>query len=158
MAAKIVKLAEIADYSGSRYPAPHDALCTARVGQRLAEAVGLTQFGVNLVCLPLGIWASQRHWHSHEDELIYTLSGTVRQIDDDGERVLGPRDVVGYPAGDGDGHNLVNRGGSDAVFLAVGTRSPDDVCHYPDIDMETPPDRYRQGAHTCADGSPWPGA
>jgi len=34
---------------GSRYPAPFDAPCASRARQRLGDAAGLTDFGVNLL-------------------------------------------------------------------------------------------------------------
>jgi uncharacterized cupin superfamily protein len=43
---------------GSDYPPPFDTPCRARVRQRLGDAAGLTQFGVNLLTLPPGAWSS----------------------------------------------------------------------------------------------------
>ena len=67
---------------GSRYPAPFGAPCKARHWLRLGDAAGLTQFGVNLLILPPGTWSSQRHWHSHEDEFVFVLSGEVVLVTD----------------------------------------------------------------------------
>ena len=60
---------------GSSYPAPFDQIAKDRVRQRLGDADGLSQFGVNLLKLPPGAGSSQRHWHSTEDEFVYVLSG-----------------------------------------------------------------------------------
>ncbi len=60
--------------TGSNYPAPFDAPVAAQVCQRLARAGGLTQFGVNLTRLKPGVWSSQRHWHSHEDEMVFVVA------------------------------------------------------------------------------------
>lgn len=68
--------------SGSSYPVPYDQPCKAREWQGLAEAAGLTQFGVNLVRLKPGVWSSQRHWHSHEDEFVYLVEGEVVLVTD----------------------------------------------------------------------------
>ena len=46
-------------------------------GQKLGDAVGLTQFGVNLLRLPPGAWSSQRHWHEGIDEIVIMLDGDV---------------------------------------------------------------------------------
>ena len=43
--------------------------------------------------------------------------------------------MVGFKAGVEDGHHLVNRSGSMARYLEIGTRDPMDNCHYPDIDL-----------------------
>jgi uncharacterized cupin superfamily protein len=66
---------------------PFDAPCAERVGQRLGDAGGLTDFGVNLMHPP-GNWSSQRHWHSAEDEFVHVLEGELTLIEDGGETVL----------------------------------------------------------------------
>ena len=41
--------------TGSSYPAPFDRPCAARARQRLGDAAGLSDFGVNLLRLPPGV-------------------------------------------------------------------------------------------------------
>jgi uncharacterized cupin superfamily protein len=90
--------------------------------------------------LPPGVWSSQRHWHSHEDELVYVLEGELVSITDDGEEVLRAGDCIAFKAGDPDGHHLVNRSSREAVVLEIGSRVPErDRCVYPDIDMVAEP-------------------
>src|ERR1700677_4568422 len=86
---------------GSGYPAPFAAPCAARTRQRLGEAGGLRDFGVNLMRLPPGSWSSQRHWHSHEDEFVYLLEGELMLIEDVGETVLRGGDCAAFPKGSG---------------------------------------------------------
>ena len=125
--------------TGSGYPAPFDEPCRERRVEKLGDAGGLTQFGVSRVTLPPGAWSSQRHHHSAEDELVYVLQGHPTFIDDNGERQLAPGDVTVHPASDGNAHHMVNRTGSDVVFLVVGTRRPEsDTATYPDIDLHLP--------------------
>ena len=121
---------------GSGYPAPFHEPCAERVRKTLGDAGGLTQFGVNLLTLAPGSWSSQRHWHTTEDEFVYVLSGEVVLIDDAGEKILRAGDAVAFPMGDRNGHHLVNKSAAPAVCLEVGTRSDDDFCSYPDIDMQ----------------------
>jgi uncharacterized cupin superfamily protein len=137
---KKLDLAVISTESGCNYPAPFDRPCLGSTWKRLGKAAGLTQFGVNLSRLPPGVWSSQRHWHSHEDELVYVLEGELVSVTDDGEEVLGPGDCIGFKAGVEDGHHLVNRSNRDALVLEIGTRYPEhDRCFYPDIDMVAEP-------------------
>jgi uncharacterized cupin superfamily protein len=122
--------------AGSSYPAPYRAAVAARRKRPLGDALGLSQFGVNLVELPSGCWSSQRHWHSHEDEFVYVLEGEFTLVSDGGEQVLSPGMAAGFPAGKADGHHLINRADRAAVYLEVGTRRDDvDQVNYPDIDM-----------------------
>ena len=121
---------------GSSYPAPFRAAVEGRQKRPLGDATGLTQFGVNLVELPPGCWSSQRHWHTHEDEFVYVLQGELTLVTDAGEQVLGPGMAAGFPAGEADGHHLINRTDRPATYLEVGSRQDDlDECDYPDIDM-----------------------
>jgi uncharacterized cupin superfamily protein len=144
---------------GSRYPKPYDEPCTQRELIRLGDAGGLTQFGVNITILKPGVWASQRHWHAREDELVYVLSGEVVLIEDDGETVLRAGDCAAWKAGVRNGHHLINRSQQDASFLVVGTRDKEDWGEYPDIDLRFNPERYA-AAHSGAifsrkDGTPY---
>jgi uncharacterized cupin superfamily protein len=140
--------------TGSRYPAPFDAPCAARTRQRLGDAAGLTDFGVNLLRLPPGVWSSQRHWHTAEDEFLYVLEGEVVLVTDAGEQILKAGDCAGFKAGVADGHQLQNRSQRQAVLLEVGSRkADDDEVDYPDIDMRFLKGR---GGFSHKDGKPYP--
>jgi len=117
------------------YPEPYRQAVAGRQRKRLGNAVGLSQFGVNLTTLKPGAWSSQRHWHECEDELVYVLEGEVVLCEDDGETVLRPGDAAGWKANSPNGHCLINRSSRDAVFLEIGTRAPHERATYPDIDM-----------------------
>lgn len=139
---------------GTGYPAPFAADCVRRAKRRLGDAVGLTQYGVNLVLLPPGQASAQRHWHSREDEFVYVLEGELVLVTDDGEQMIYPGLIAGFPAGVENGHHLINRSDSAAVYLEVGTRDPRDEVDYPDIDMLL---RIVDGEQTFVhkDGTPW---
>lgn len=130
-----IDVASVPRRKGSSYPKPFDGPCSERVRQRLGDAGGLTQFGVNLLTLPPGAWSSQRHWHSSEDEFVYVLSGEVSLMTNAGKEILRAGDCAAFPKGDGDGHHLVNNSDGLAICLEIGTRSTDDVCLYGDIDL-----------------------
>ena len=137
----------------SGYPEPFDEPCKRRHRVSLSEAGGLTQFGAHIITLPPGEWSSQRHWHSHEDELVYILSGHPTLIDNDGETVLAPGDVTTHPAGAANGHHMINRTGQDVRFLIIGTHNPmADSCHYPDIDLVLPANGTPNRIFTRKDG------
>ena len=122
--------------SGCNYPPPFDAPCLGSTWHRLGRAAGLTAFGVNLSRIPPGVWSSQRHWHTHEDEFVMVLEGELILVTDSGEETFGPGDCAAFKAGDRDGHHLINRSNRDAVILEVGNSDPEhDRCVYSDIDM-----------------------
>jgi uncharacterized cupin superfamily protein len=130
-----IDAASVSSRKGSDYPVPFAQACAARVRRCLGEAGGLTQFGVNLLKLEPGAWSSQRHWHTHEDEFVYIVSGEVVLITDRGEELLRAGDCAAFPHNAPDGHHLVNRSASTAVCLEVGSRVPADSTVYPDIDL-----------------------
>ena len=137
---------------GSSYPSPFDQPCKERKRWRLGDVAQLTQFGVNLLRLPPGVWSSQRHWHSAEDEFVYVLEGEVVLVTNAGEEILRGGDCAGFPAGQADGHHLQNRSAREAVLLEVGSRRPDqDACDYPDLDMVIKPGV----GYTRRDGTPY---
>ena len=120
---------------GSNYPAPHAAAVKGRDKKPLGDALGLRNFGVNLVRIPAGGVSSQRHCHSRQDEFLYVLAGELVLVTDAGEQTLAPGMAAGFPAGSGDGHHLLNRTKKDALYIEVGDRTGGDEVDYPDIDM-----------------------
>lgn len=142
--------------SGSRYPSPFDVPCRERSWHRLGEAAGLTQLGANLVCLAPGAWSSQRHWHSHEDEFVFMVSGELVLVTDAGEELMHAGDSAGFPAGATNGHCLQNRSSSPATFLVVSNRSDEDHGEYSDIDMVFNAGRYSGGGgYAHKNGTPY---
>lgn len=133
------------------YPAQFRDAVAGRRRQRLGNAAGLTDFGVNLVEVAPGGQSSLRHWHSHEDEFVMVLSGELVLVTDAGDQVLRAGDCAGFAKNSGDGHCLVNRSDRPARYLEVGGRDPAaDTVVYPGIDLRVGPGRVLQRA----DGSP----
>jgi len=122
--------------AGSRYPEQFRPGVAGRSKQRLGDALGLKNFGVNLTTVRPGSASALRHWHSREDEFIYVLSGELVLVTDSGEQLLTAGVAAGFPAGKADGHCLVNRTDRDAVYLEIGDRRADDSVTYPDDDLE----------------------
>src|SRR5450432_4235399 len=104
-------------HTGTFYPPPYDEPCRARERRKLGDAAGLTQFGVNLLRLAPGVWSSQRHWHTGQDEFVYVLQGEVVLVTDAGEEILKPGDCAGFKASEQDGHHLQNRSDRDVLLL-----------------------------------------
>jgi uncharacterized cupin superfamily protein len=117
------------------YPAPFAAAVKGRLQQALGDAAGLTQFGVNLVRLKPGAASSQRHWHENQDEFLMVLEGELVLAENEGGTVLRAGDAAAFKAGAPNGHHLINRTDREGVFLVVGSRTPTDRAHYPDIDL-----------------------
>jgi uncharacterized cupin superfamily protein len=148
-----IDIATVPEHKGSGYPAPYHEAAKDRVRQRLGDAGGLTDFGVNLLQLPPGAWSSQRHWHSCEDEFVYVLSGEVVLVTDAGEQILHAGDCAAFPKSEPNGHHLINKSSQLAVCFEVGTRLPAvDATIYPDIDLYFDPEL---GSYTHKDGSPY---
>jgi uncharacterized cupin superfamily protein len=146
---KKIDLSKAPTGEGTRYPPPRDAPCKARRWIKLAEAAGLTELGVNLVTLEPGVWSSQRHWHTHEDEFVWMVDGELVMVTDEGEEIMRAGDCVGFKAGDRNGHHLQNRSQQSARFIVVSNRRPEDWGEYSDLDMKFLPGR---GGYATKDG------
>lgn len=142
--------------TGSSYPKLVEGRTALRSQLSLGDAGGLTQFGVNLVTLVPGALSSLRHWHVQQDEFLMVTAGTCTLIDDHGETILNPGDCAAFPANDGNGHHLVNRGDVDAQFVVVGSRTPTETAHYSDLDMMVQVNKTGF-QYTRKDGTPYEG-
>lgn len=140
---------------GSGYPNPFRKQVESRSKRLLGDAFGLTRYGVNLVELMPGAWSSQRHWHTHEDEFVYVLSGELTLVTDGGEQLLTAGMVAGFPAGKANGHHLLNNGDAVASYIEIGDRSAEDEVYYPDIDLQLKPEDAGGRVFTHRDGRPY---
>ena len=154
---RIIDPGDVPVRRGSSYPAPYDEPVAGREKRALGDALGLRNFGVNLVRLKPGGWSAQRHWHTRQDEFVMVLEGELTLVTEIGEQVLGPGMAAGFPAGAADGHHLVNRTDKPAVYLEVGDRAPGDDVVYPDVDLALPHSPGDHGPHsfTHKDGTPY---
>ena len=146
-----LELDAIPQTNATGYPPPFDAAVQGRWYRRLAPAAGLTLMGASHVTLAPGAFSSQRHWHRGQDELVVMIAGQAVLIDDRGETPVGPGDVLGFPAGEANGHHLHNRSDSPCIFVAISAGSREaDSGEYSDIDMVFGPDGYAR-----KDGTPY---
>ncbi len=140
--------------TSSGYPDAYRSRVLPREKRALGDAAGLTRVGINYTVLAPGKESSMRHWHTHEDELLYMLSGEVVLVTDAGEQLLKAGQFAGFAAGRTDGHQLVNRSGEPAVYLEISNRDDEDSAQYPDVDMRwNAPDA--RGKYSRKDGRPY---
>ena len=149
-------LAQVPQKTGSIYPEPYASMMKGRSSLRLGQAGGLTQFGVNLVTLEPGALSSLRHWHLNEDEFVMVLTGECVLVEDEGETVMRAGDCAAFPANTPNGHHFINRSGSVAQFLVVGTKAPREVATYSDIDLKVEIDGTT-ARFTYKEGTDWTG-
>lgn len=127
--------ADIASIEGSIYPVEFKPSVAGRSKRKLGDALGLKNFGVNLTTIKPGAASALRHWHVKQDEFVYIVGGELMLVTGNGEHLLTAGMCAGFPAGNADGHHLVNRSAHDAVYLEVGDRTPGDAATYPDDDI-----------------------
>jgi Uncharacterized conserved protein, contains double-stranded beta-helix domain len=130
-----IEIAKIQAQQIASYPKEFAPVISGREKQKIGDAAGLTQFGVNITRIKPGSASALRHWHEQEDEFIYLLEGELILQEEAGETVLKGGDAAGFKAGSGVAHCLVNRSGHDAVYLEIGTRADSERVHYPDVDF-----------------------
>jgi uncharacterized cupin superfamily protein len=140
---------------GSTYPEAFLDKVAGRSRQRIGNAAGLKNFGVNLTTLAPGSQSALRHWHSAQDEFIYVVSGQLWLITDEGAQPLNPGDMAAFPAGKANGHHLINRSDAPASYLEVGDRTPGDRADYPDDDLTWVPQADGRSRFEHKDGTPY---
>jgi uncharacterized cupin superfamily protein len=138
----------------SIYPEPFRSMMSGRVKRPLGDLFGLTNFGVNVTVVSPGSMSALRHAHAKQDEFVYVLSGQLVLHSDDGRIELSAGMCVGFKAGTGNAHRLLNESTSEAVYLEVGDRTPGDEVTYPDDDLVA---RFEEGSWKFfrKDGSPY---
>ena len=122
--------------TSSGYPEPYRSRVLPREKRALGDPLGLKTIGINQAILMPGKESSMRHWHTHEEEFIYVLSGEVVLRTDAGEQTLTAGMCAGFPLGSSDGHQLVNRSATPAVYLEISNRDAADRAFYPDVDLQ----------------------
>ncbi|MBW4564593.1 MAG: cupin domain-containing protein [Mojavia pulchra JT2-VF2] len=149
----IINPENVPSRTSSIYPDEFKSLVQGRVKQALGNAAGLKNFGVNLVTLEPGSCSALRHWHTRQDEFIYVIAGEVTLITNVGAQILQPGMMAGFPAGEADGHHLVNRSDAAVVYLEIGDRTSDDRAYYPDDDLIAEPSADGSRIFTHKDGT-----
>lgn len=123
----IVYASDVAEEEG-HYPAPFDGEKLS-LGRNLGKAAGSVNVGLWQERLPPGRRTSFTHAHSHEEELIYVLSGAchlriVEPGQEPHEFEVRAGHAFSFPAGTGIAHSAVNHGSEDCVLLCFGERKP----------------------------------
>ena len=149
-----INIAKIAPKIGTLYPPPHHLRTRAREKRALGDAVGLTQFGVNLTRLPPGTWSALPHWHEKEDEFVFVLAGTPTLVLGEDTELLGPGDSIGFKAGVEVGHCLQNNTEDDVLLIEIGSRVAGERAFYPGLDLMA--DTAGENFYYTLDGQPIP--
>lgn len=97
-----------------------------------SEHFGLMRLGIHHERLPPGRRLCWPHAEADEEEFVYVIEGTP-DVWLDGRLVrLRPGDGVGFPAGTGIAHTVLNNTGTDVRVLVVGEASRQrSRIHYP---------------------------
>ena len=152
-----IDLAAVPIERGTTYPNAFKPAVSGRSRQRVGNAAGLTNFGVNLTTLLPGSQSALRHWHSAQDEFIYVVQGELTLVTDAGEQTLRAGDMAGFPAGVANGHHLINRSQVAAIYLEIGDRTMPDKADYPDDDLVCVPLENGQRRFEHTNGTPYAG-
>lgn len=138
----------------STYPEHLQKAVKGRRKRRIGTLAGLGNLSAVHVELPAGCASSLRVWHSHEDELIIVLKGEATLVTDQGEQLVHAGQAIGFPAGEANGHQIVNRGETPVVFVEVASFAEANVSTYPDDDLLQIPDG-RSRRFVRKDGTPY---
>jgi len=101
-------------------------------GRPLSDVGGKAKIGFGHMELPPGSNTKPAHWHSHEEEHLYALSGEATLHLGTQRFPLRAGSYVCFPAGQAELHYLENTSTVTFVYLIVGERIADDRVTYPD--------------------------
>jgi len=107
-----------------------DAATICRERRDLGRAAGSERTGLTYVLADAGKLGAPPHCHSAEEEIFVVLEGDGTLLVGDDEHPVRPGSIVSRPAGTAVAHAF-RAGTGGLVYLAYGTRVPDDVCYYP---------------------------
>jgi uncharacterized cupin superfamily protein len=96
----------------------------------LGSAAGSERTGISHVTLPPGRLGYPPHCHSAEEEIFVVLAGEGMLMLGEDEHPVRPGSVVARPPGTRIPHAF-RAGETELVFLAYGTREPNDIAYYP---------------------------
>ena len=136
MTERPIRAAEVEAKAGQTfYPEPFRHVVAGRTKRKLGDVYGLSNFGVNLTHLEPGAASALYHWHTIQDEFVFVLAGTATALVGDEEHELTAGECIGFKAGTGIGHQIVNRGEDSLTYLEIGDRQPGDRGDYPRDDI-----------------------
>jgi len=102
------------------------------LGARLAPGTAAQQLGARVDILPPGKMSCPYHFHHVQEEMFIVLQGqgTLRVA---GERLpITAGDVIFIPPGPEYPHHIINTSDAPLKYLSISTRSPAEICEYPD--------------------------
>ncbi len=137
------------------YPIPFDAVVAGRSKRKLGNLFELSNFGVNLTKLEPGSASALLHFHSLQDEFIYILEGTPTVKIGFKEYLMKPGECIGFKAGTGVAHQLINNSDKNVTYLEVGDRTPNDSVDYPNDDIKATLSPEGSWVMTHKDGTPF---
>jgi len=117
------------------YPEPFAPRVEGRAKAKLGDVFSLNNFGVNLTTLDPGAASALKHSHTVQDEFVYVLEGRLTLVHGEDEFPMSSGDCMGFKAGTGVAHQIVNRSDEPGRYLEIGDRLPNDSVAYPDDDL-----------------------
>lgn len=156
MSVKPISIKSIpATKGGTVYPPPFAAVVAGRTKRKLGNLFELSNFGVNLTQLDPGAMSALFHSHETQDEFIYILQGTATVKVGNEEHLIHAGEFIGFKAGSGEAHHLINNSNGLVTYLEVGDRSPGDNVEYPDDDIKASLSPTGSWVITHKDGTPY---
>ena len=147
--------ADVPAVTKSVYPAPFVVQVEGRSKRKLGDAFGLKNFGVNYTTLPPGKVSALLHHHATQDEFVLILAGEAVVRVDDVEYPMVAGDCIGFAAGTGISHQLLNRSDAPLVYIEVGDRSLGDLVQYPKDDLQAIQQADASWRFVHKNGDPW---
>ncbi len=101
-------------------------------GRILSSSQEGAKIGVTVEELEPGKQSCPAHYHIHEEEHVYVLSGEATLCLGEEKHILRPGMFASFPAGQRVGHCLINESNETFTYMMIGDHCPDEICVYTD--------------------------
>ena len=101
---------------------------------RLGPKLGASRLGMSIYDLPPGEAICPYHFEWTDEEWLIVVAGSASVRTPDGEAVLGPGDVMCFPAGPAGAHCVRNASEEPARVAIFSTKNEFGIAEYPDSD------------------------
>ena len=103
-----------------------------RLTRSIGDLAGLVDMGLHIVRIETGRETTEHHTHGQDEEFVHLISGRAIARLGDEEVHMESGDTMLFPK-NSPAHSMHNPFPEDLVYLMGGTRSPIDVCTYPNL-------------------------
>jgi uncharacterized cupin superfamily protein len=100
--------------------------------KNISDVFGAKNLGFHLEIMAPKTFSCPYHFHTKEEEMMIVIEGEAIVRKNGQFRKVKSGDLVYYETGEQSAHNLYNHTDKPFKYFVLSTKSPDEICYYPD--------------------------